>query len=93
MTIAHYEQIMNNHLALIISYLHLNLLKAALEINNKESKIQRLLSALRTSDENTIAEKIKALYFSKEILSRSNLEKMPTMVPVKEEDTTISGKG
>ena len=93
MTRAHYDQITKDYSALIVSYRHLNLLKTGLEINSKETKIQRLLSALRDSGENTIAEKIKALYFSKDILSKSNLEKMPTVVPVKEEDTTISGKG
>jgi hypothetical protein len=68
-------------------------LKAALEINRKEPKIQRLLFALRESDENTIAKKIEALYCNKTSLSRSNLLKeMQTVVSNTMEDTTISGK-
>jgi hypothetical protein len=68
-------------------------LKAALKINRKEPKIQRLLSALRESDENTIAKKIEALYCNKTSLSRSNLLKeMQTVVSNTMEDTTISGK-
>jgi hypothetical protein len=68
-------------------------LKAALEINGKEPKIQRLLTALRESDENTIATKIEALYKNRMSLSKSNLSKeMQTVVSNTMEDTTISGK-
>ena len=73
---AHYEQIMNNCSALPPVSRHIQLLKAALEINTNEPKIQRLLSALRDSDENTIAKRIEALYYNKMSLSRSNLEQM-----------------
>ena len=90
---AQYEQIMSNYSALPTVSRHLQLLKAALEINRKEPKIQRLLSALRESDENTIAKKIEALYCNKMSLSRSNLLKeMQTVVSNTMEDTTISRK-
>jgi hypothetical protein len=68
-------------------------LKTALEISSNETKLQRLVSALTDSDENAIAEKIEALYIDKMSLSKSNLERRPTMVSIKMEDTTISGKG
>ena len=93
MTHVQYEQIINNCSAQSTVPRHLQLLKAALKINRKEPKIQRLLSALRESDENTIAKKIEALYCNKTSLSRSNLLKeMQTVVSNTMEDTTISGK-
>ena len=93
MTHVQYEQIINNCSAQSTVPRHLQLLKAALKINRKEPKIQRLLSALRESDENTIATKIEALYKNKMSLSKSNLSKeMQTVVSNTMEDTTISGK-
>ena len=93
MTKTHYEQIMYDYSALTTASRHLQLLKTALEISSNEPKLQRLVIALRDSDENTIAEKIEALYCNKMNLSRSNLERRPTMVSINMEDTTISGKG
>ena len=92
MTKAHYEQITNDYSALTTASRHLQLLKTDLEISSNEPNIQRFSSALRDSDENTIAEKIEALYCNKMSLSRSNLGRRPTMVSIKMEDTTVSGK-
>ena len=93
MTNVQYEHIINNSSAQSTVPRHLQLLKAALEINGKEPKIQRLLTALRESDENTIATKIEALYKNRMSLSKSNLSKeMQTVVSNTMEDTTISGK-
>ena len=92
MTKTQYEQITNNYSALSTASRHLQLLKTALEISSNETKLQRLVSALTDSDENVIAEKIEALYINKMSLSKSNLERRPTMVSIKMEDTTISGK-
>ena len=90
MTKTHYEQITNDYSALTTASRHLQLLKTTLEISSTEPKIS---SALRDSDENTIAEQIEALYCNEMSLSRTNLERRPTMVSIKMEDTTMSGKG
>ena len=90
MTKTHYEQITNDYSVLTTASRHLQLLKTTLEISSTEPKIS---SALRDSDENTIAEQIEALYCNEMSLSRTNLERRPTMVSIKMEDTTISGKG
>jgi hypothetical protein len=76
MTKTHYEQITNDYSALTTASRHLQLLKTTLEISSTEPKIS---SALRDSDENTIAEQIEALYCNEMSLSRTNLERRPTM--------------
>ena len=53
----------------------LQLLKTALEVYSSKSKLERLSSALKESDESTIAEKIEGLYKREMELSRSNLER------------------
>jgi hypothetical protein len=93
MTKTQYEQITTDYPALTMSCRHLQLLKTALYISSNETKLQRLVSALTDSGENVIAEKIEELHINKMGLSKSNLERRPTMVSIKMEDTKISGKG
>lgn len=83
MTKAQYEQITNDYAQLTTSSRHLQLLKTAIDISNEDTKIQRLSSALRDSDENSLADKVEELYRENMKITRFNLERKNTVVTIK----------